>query len=192
MWCASTITEDNARANTQARGLWGTSHHCAFFWFFSHTIQQEILHPHLFCQSRTDQVMALSTTHPWGRAHLSLHLHVFSSTGETGESAAIFFKCLANMISAKKNQLYAATITWIQCMLNFYLIGWSVTCLRWTWHRYSLRLPVLIQLTDNEARIWLSMQNCSWTYFHANNRFLLFHSVQVCMSAYCLLGRLIL
>ena len=196
MWCASAITEDNAWANIQAKGFWGTSLHCAFF-----DVNMSLILTHHptgsspsppVCQSQTDQVMALWTTHPWGRAHLSLHLHLFSSTGGNGESAAVFSNCLANMISAKKNQLHAATLTWIQCTLNFYLIGLSVTWLRWTWHRHSLRLPVLIQLTDNEARIWLSMQNCSWTYFHANNRFLLFHSVQVCMSAYCLLGRLIL
>jgi hypothetical protein len=80
---------------------------------------------------------------------------VLSTTGGMGREAETFYKCLADMISNKRQQKYSATIGWLRCRMSFASLRSSIMCIRGS--RSSIHRPIFgdsnISLATSEARI---------------------------------------
>jgi hypothetical protein len=71
-----------------------------------------------------------------------------------GREAETFYKCLADMISNKRQQKYSATIGWLRCRMSFASWRSSIMCIRGS--RSSIHRPIFgdfnISLATSEAR----------------------------------------
>jgi len=55
---------------------------------------------------------------------------VFSGTGGMADQAIVFYKCLASLLSEKRNEHYAVIMGWIRCCLSFSLLRSAIRCIR--------------------------------------------------------------
>ena len=53
---------------------------------------------------------------------------VFSATGGMADQAIVFYKCLASLLSEKRNEHYAVVMGWIRCCLSFSLFQSAIRC----------------------------------------------------------------
>ena len=58
------------------------------------------------------------------------HPLVFAASGGMGKAATIFYKCLAGLLSQKRDQPYSTTVGWLSTALRFTLLQSAVLCLR--------------------------------------------------------------
>ena len=128
--CASAITDDGARADIQAKGLWGTLHQRAFFdvkVFNPHApSNQRLLIP--TCYAHHERIKQRLYEQRINEVELaSFTPLIFSTTGGMGKSAKVFYGHLADKIATKTKQAYSSTITWIRCRLNFSLMLERIT-----------------------------------------------------------------
>ena len=125
--------EDGARLDVSAQGFWGDRHEHAFF-------DVRVFNPLApsYCKS------SLNATY---RHHKNIKKRdyeqrvreiehgtftplVFSASRGMAPAATTAFKRLASLIAEKHQQEYSKTITWIRCLLNFFLVTSAVMCLR--------------------------------------------------------------
>jgi hypothetical protein len=155
---ASSIRDDNARTDIRARGFWGCSHQCAF-------LDVKVFNPN----AQTNRKFPLAACYPCHEKmkkrayeqrvtdieHGSFTPLVFSTTGGMGELADTFYRRLASLVSAKRDQPYHQIMGWMRCHLSFSLLRSAVMCLRGSRSssRFAPRCPDSIDLAISEARI---------------------------------------
>ena len=66
---------------------------------------------------------------------------VFTSTGDMGHEATVFYRCLADLLATHWRQEYSQTINWLRCCLSFALLRCAIMCIRGS--RSSTHHPVL-------------------------------------------------
>ena len=145
----SAITTDNARLDIKADGFWDCSRQSAFFDVrifnpTAHSCRNQSLSA---CYRRHELE---KRRHYEDRVNLVEHgcftPLVFSTSGGMGPTAAVFFKRLASLLSAKKNANYSSVMSWIRCKISFSLIHSAILCLRGTRTR-----PIPLSLDFNRA-----------------------------------------
>ena len=62
--------------------------------------------------------------------HASFTPLVLTATGGLANEATIFYKRLASLIAAKRNNPYNATLSWLRCRLSFSLLRSAIRCIR--------------------------------------------------------------
>ncbi len=55
---------------------------------------------------------------------------VLSTSGGMGREAQTFYKCLADLLSFKRDVPYSSLMGWLRCMLSFAILRSAVMCIR--------------------------------------------------------------
>ncbi len=78
--------------------------------------------------------------------HSSFTPIVMSLTGGLGNAATTCYKRLATLLSAKHDQHYSTTMSWLRCRLSFSLLRSSIMCIRGTGARSSQGHPIKLDV----------------------------------------------
>jgi len=150
----SAITDDGARLDVAANGVWGGRFERAFF-------DVRILNP--FAQSNLKSLEHMYHCHENEKKrqyearireieHSSFTPLILSTTGGMGRQAKVLYKRLASMIADKRESNYNEVLWWMRCKLNFALLGASIMCIRGSHSSY--RKPIMeniqLQLAESE------------------------------------------
>ena len=118
-------TEDGARLDVVASGIWGSQFERTF-------LDIRVFNPHV----RSNKATSLSSTYrrheqEKRRAyeervreveHASFLPLVFSASGGCGRAADVFYKRLGKLVSEKRKDSFSTTMAWIRCVLSFSLV----------------------------------------------------------------------
>ena len=129
----SAITEDQARLDVAASGVWGGRFERTF-------IDVRVFNP-FASSNRSASLAAAYTRHekPKRRAyeerirmveHSSFVPAVFSMTGRMGKASSSLYKIIASLLSEKTGEAYSTTMAWIRCRLSFALLRSSIMRIR--------------------------------------------------------------
>ena len=128
----SNTTDDDARLDIKANGLWGSRFNHTFF-------DKKSFNPHAKSCPKT-----INYTYKYHESikrnkydericeteHSSFNALVFACSGGAGPSASRVMKQLATKISEKRGEPYADTISYIRTKISFALLRSCVLCLR--------------------------------------------------------------
>ena len=129
---ATANSEDGARLDVAASGFWGGRFERAFF-------DVRVFNPHApsnrqplpSCYRKHENLKKRAYEQRVREVeHGSFIPLVFSLTGGMGNAASVCYKCLASLISAKRDTSYSSTLAWIRCSLSFSLLRSSIQCIR--------------------------------------------------------------
>ena len=154
-------TEENARLDVRARGVWGLRQQSAFF-------DVRVFHPNA-PSYRGLQLEACYRRHENEKRRAyeqrvreiengSFTPLVFSTSGGMGKAAKITYKRLASLLSIKREQPYSLVMGWLRCRLSFSLLRSAVMCLRGSRSKKG-HVPLSdthIELVVHEGRLPLS------------------------------------
>ena len=130
---ASANTQDGARLDIAANGLWGSRYERTYFdvrVFNPHATSNRNTNPstcyrkHEKAKKRSYEQRILEIEHS------SFTPLVMSSTGGLGPAATATYKRLATLLAAKWNQPYSSTMSWLRCRLSFSLLRSSIQAIR--------------------------------------------------------------
>ena len=128
----STTTDDDARLDIKANGLWGSSFNRTFFdgnTFNPHTksCPKTIKDAYKYLESikRNKYEERIRETE-----HSSFKALVFACSGGAAPSASRVMKQLVTKISEKRGEPYADTISYIRTKISYALLRSCVLCLR--------------------------------------------------------------
>ena len=128
----STTTDDDARLDIKANGLWGSRFNRTFF-------DVKIFNPHAkSCPKTIKDAYKYHESIKRNKyeeriretEHSSFNALVFACSGGAGPSASRVMKQLATKISEKRGEPYADTISYIRTKISFALLRSCVLCLR--------------------------------------------------------------
>ena len=128
----SAISTDGARLDVAANGFWGGRHERAFF-------DIRVFNPHApsnggsiaKCYRKHENIKKRAYDQRVREIEQGTFTPlVLSSTGGMGAAATVFYKRLASMMAAKRDQAYSKTLTWVRCTLSFALLRSSIQCIR--------------------------------------------------------------
>ncbi len=125
---ATSITQDGARLDIAANGLWGGRHERTFF-------DVRVFNPHA-PSNRNTQLSACYRKHERLKKraydqrvreveHASFTPLVLSATGGMTNEATHFYKRLASCLANKWDHTYSSTMSWLRCRLTFSLLARS-------------------------------------------------------------------
>ena len=137
---SSANTEDGARLDVRARGVWGSCHEVAYFDVrvfnpFATSNRQKplckVYHQHEQEKRRVYERRVREVEHG------SFTPLVLSATGGMGRASEVTFKRLAFLISSKHQESYSRIMSWLRCTLGFSLLRSAIMCLRGSRHLYN-------------------------------------------------------
>ncbi len=151
------ITDDNARVDISARGVWRHGER-AFF-------DVRVFYPNAASNRKHSSLKSAYVSHEnekkraYGERireveHGSFTPLVFTSYGSTGPEATTFYKRVASLHAAKSGEQYSRIMQLIRCRLSFALLRSSILCIRGT--RSSTYRPIkvdLLGLIESEAHL---------------------------------------
>ncbi|XP_062523730.1 uncharacterized protein LOC134198370 [Corticium candelabrum] len=151
------ITDDNARVDISARGVWRHGER-AFF-------DVRVFYPNAASNRKHSSLKSAYVSHEnekkraYGERireveHGSFTPLVFTSYGGTGPEATTFYKRVASLHAAKSGEQYSRIMQLIRCRLSFALLRSSILCIRGT--RSSTYRPIkvdLLGLIESEAHL---------------------------------------
>ena len=156
---ASANTQDGARLDIVANGVWGSSFERAFF-------DVRVFNPYAPSNKHTSiagaykQHESLKKRHYEQRVreveHASFTPLVNSTTGGLGPAATAFYKRLASMLADKWKQPYSSTLGWLRCRLSFSLLRSSIRCIRGarsSTHKVDMSLVAAVDLTIAQSKL---------------------------------------
>ena len=125
--------QDGARLDIAESGLWGGRFQRTF-------VDVRVFNPHA-ASNRGCQLSACHRKHENTKKrayerrireveHASFTPLVFSASGVMAREATSFYKRLASLLAAKRDQTYTCTITWLRCLLSFSLLRSAIQCIR--------------------------------------------------------------
>ena len=131
---ASATTDDGARLNIAADGIWGGSHERTFF-------DVRIFNLHVHSNRDRRGIAAVYWKHEAEKRrvyeqrileieHATFIPLVMSTASGLANSATILYKRLASILSQKWDQPYATTMGWLRCRLSFSLLHSSIRSIR--------------------------------------------------------------
>ena len=147
---------NSARADTHARGFWGRRQGALF--------DVRVFHPNTPSYHQT-RVASLFRRHELEKKREygdriryvdceSFTPLVFSTFGDLGKEATIFYNRLADLLSQKHNTSYNQTLSWMRCALSFSLLRSAVLAIHVSRKLQSTELlTVSTELCLVESRI---------------------------------------
>ena len=128
---ATAIADDGARLDIAANGFWGGRSERAFFDVrVFNPLAPSNRQPLPTCyRKHENQKKRAYEQRVREIEHGSFAPLVMSLTGGLGNAASVCYKCLASLISAKRDVSYSSTMAWIRCSLSFSLLHSSIQCI---------------------------------------------------------------
>ena len=155
---ASASSQDGARLDVSANGVWGGRYQKTYF-------DVRVFNP-LASSNQNQQPSAVFRKHELEKKRAyqqrvqdveqsSFTPLVLSATGGMGAEATTFYKHLAAVLSQKWEVLYSKTLCWLRCDLSYSLIRSAIQALRdaRSSQGHAARLPLRIDLITIEAHI---------------------------------------
>ena len=155
---ATANTQDGARLDVSANGVWGGRHEKTYF-------DVRVFNPHA-PSNRSQSLPTCYRKHEREKKrayeqrireveHSTFTPLVFSAAGGMGREATCFYKRLASMLAQKWDSPYSSTLCWLRCRISFSLIRSAIQALRGarSSQGHAARLPVALELTIAEAHI---------------------------------------
>ena len=155
---ATANTQDGARLDVSANGVWGGRHEKTYF-------DVRVFNPHA-PSNRSQSLPTCYRKHEREKKrayeqrireveHSTFTPLVFSAAGGMGREATCFYKRLASMLAQKWDSPYSSTLCWLRCRISFSLIRSAIQALRGarSSQSHAARLPVALDLTIAEAHI---------------------------------------
>ena len=155
---ATANTQDGARLDVSANGVWGGRHEKTYF-------DVRVFNPHA-PSNRSQSLPTCYRKHEREKKrayeqrireveHSTFTPLVFSAAGGMGREATCFYKRLASMLAQKWDSPYSSTLCWLRCRISFSLIRSAIQALRGarSSQGHAARLPVALELTIAEAQI---------------------------------------
>ena len=155
---ATANSQDRARLDISANGLWGGRFEKTFF-------DVRVFNPHA-PSNRNQTPSACYRKHEREKKrayaqrileveHSSFTPLVFSATGGMGREATCFYKRLASMLAQKWDYSYSTTLCWLRCRLTFSLIRSAIQSLRGarSSQHHAAHPPAAIDLAITESHI---------------------------------------
>ena len=156
---ASANTQDGARLDIAANGLWGGRTERTFF-------DVRVFNPHApsnrqsnssTCYRKHEKEKKRAYEHRITQIeHSSFTPLVMSSTGGLGPAATSTYKRLATLLATKWNQPYSSTMNWLRCRLSFSLLRSSIQAIRGARSSAGVAMraePLPIDLVITESQI---------------------------------------
>ena len=150
------ITEENARLDLKANGMWGDRFHTTFFdvrVFNPHASSYRSTAPSTLYQRHEKEKRRAYNQRITEVEQASFSPLIFSATGGMGRTATIVYQRLAALIASKKKQDYNQTLLWIRSRLSFALLRAAIMCLRGTRSRTTYFDDAHLDVVISESRI---------------------------------------
>ena len=130
---SSAITDDGARLEIAANGVWGGR--------FERTFMDVRVFNPLAPSNSQSTLAACYRKHERAKKrsyeqrvrdteHATFTPLVLSATGGMGREAATFYRRLASLLAVKWDQPYSSTMSWLRCRITFSLLRSAIQCLR--------------------------------------------------------------
>ena len=130
---SSAITDDGARLDIAANGVWGGR--------FERTFMDVRVFNPLAPSNSQSTLAACYRKHERAKKrsyeqrvrdteHATFTPLVLSATGGMGREAATFYRRLASLLAVKWDQPYSSTMSWLRCRITFSLLRSAIQCLR--------------------------------------------------------------
>ena len=126
-------TEDHARLDIAANGLWGGRYESNF-------VDVRVFNPHAPTNKNTPLQSAYRTHEKMKKRayqqrvleieHASFTPVVLSATGGMANEATFLKKRIAPLLALKWDQPYSTVMTWLRCRITFALLRSAIQCLR--------------------------------------------------------------
>ncbi len=155
---ATSNTQDGARLDISANGVWGGRFEKTYF-------DVRVFNPHA-PSNKHNSLKASYIKHEREKKrsyeqrireieHSSFTPLVLSATGGLGREATIFYKRLASLLSHKWNNPYSKTFSWLRCRLTFSLLRSSILAIRGARSSRGncIFTPSSIDLTMEESKL---------------------------------------
>ena len=131
---ASANSQDGARLDVSANGVWGSRFQKTYF-------DMRVVFNPLTPSNRNQALAAVYRKHELEKKqahqqriqeveHSSFTPLVLSTTGGMGNEATIFCKCLALLLAQKWDSPYSSTLCWLWCCLSYSLLRSSIQAIR--------------------------------------------------------------
>ena len=155
---ATANSQDRARLDVSANGVWGGRYEKTFF-------DVRVFNPHV-PSNKNQTTFACYGKHEREKKrayeqrireveHSSFTPLVLSAAGGMGREATCFYKRLASMLAQKWDYSYSTTLCWLRCRLTFSLIRSAIQALRGarSSRGQAVHLPVAVDLAITESCI---------------------------------------
>ena len=154
----SSIGQYGARLDIAASGCWGGRHERTYF-------DVRVFNPHApsnrsanlsSCYRKHERIKKNAYEQRIREVeHASFTPLVLAATGGLANEATIFYKRLASLIAAKRNNPYNATLSWLRCRLSFSLLRSAIRCIRGARSScgHTLYSPISLDLVRSESNL---------------------------------------
>jgi len=160
---ASANSQDGARLDVSANGVWGGRFQKTYF-------DVRVFNP-LAPSNRNQAPAAVYRKHELEKKrayqqriqeveHSSFTPLVLSATGGMGNEATTFYKHLASLLAQKWDSPYSSTLCWLRCRLSYSLLCSSIQAIRGarSSQGHAVRSPTAIDLITKESHITVNDQ----------------------------------
>ncbi len=160
---ASANSQDNARLDISANGVWGSRFQKTYF-------DVRVFNP-LAPSNRNQSQAATFRKHEMEKKrayqqriqdveHSSFTPLVLSVTGGMGVEATLFYKRLSSLLAQKWDTTYSKTLCWLRCRLTFSLLRSAIQAIRGARSSvgHTARSPIAIDLISAESHLTMNGQ----------------------------------
>ena len=151
-------TEDHARLDIAANGLWGGRNE-------RNVVEVRVFNPHAPTDKNTPLQSAYRTHEKMKKRayrqrvleieHASFTPVVLSATGGMANEATFFYKRIASLLALKWDQPYSTVMTWLRCRITFALLRSAIQCLRGarSSRGHACKLETPVDLVTSESQL---------------------------------------
>ena len=155
---ATANTQDGARLDLSANGVWGGRSEKTFFdvrVFNPHAPSNKSLAPPACYRKHEREKKRAYEQRVREVEHSTFTPLVFSATGGMASEATNFYKRLASMLALKWDSPYSSTLCWLRCRLSFSLLRSAIQAIRGarSSRGHAIKPPTAVDLVTAESRL---------------------------------------
>ena len=159
---ATANSQDGARLDLSANGVWGGRYEKTFFdvrVFNPHAPSNKNLTPPACYRKHEKEKKRAYEQRVREVEHSSFTPLILSATGGMGTEATSFYKHLSSMLAQKWDFPYSSTLCWLRCRLTFSLLRSAIQAIRGarSFQGHAARSPTAIDLINAESNIVVNM-----------------------------------
>ena len=159
---ATANSQDGARLDLSANGVWGGRYEKTFFdvrVFNPHAPSNKNLTPPACYRKHEKEKKRAYEQRVREVEHSSFTPLILSATGGMGTEATSFYKHLSSMLAQKWDFPYSSTLCWLRCRLTFSLLRSAIQAIRGarSSQGHAARSPTAIDLINAESNIVVNM-----------------------------------